>query len=162
MKTPGSFEGDLTTLSTEEMISLRVRLEKEFKARGVKFSVGEIGETVAIDFFNNTPGLSNLQRAPTGTKNVDALSRNGERYSIKTIKDGSKTGTVYPDPTDKQKQLFEHLLLVQLNEAYELEMLYQFSWLEFTKVRQWDKTMNAWYVPKTQKALKEGEKIYGK
>jgi len=151
---------DLRNLSEEDLLSFRIELDKEFKNRGIKFSTGEVGETIAIDFFNSKAGLSNLQKAPTGTKNVDALSRNGERYSIKTIKDGSKTGTVYPDPYNKEQQLFEYLLMVLLNEDYELEGLYRFSWKQFLEIRQWDKTMNAWYIPKTLKALKLGEKIY--
>ena len=155
-----TFKIDFQKISDDEIISLRTQLEKEFKKRKIKFTVGEIGETVAISFFNNKPGLDNLQRAPTGTKNVDALSRRGERYSIKTIKDGSKSGTIYPDSETKDKQLFEYLLLVQLNEDFELKALHRFSWNQFLEVRQWDKTMNAWYVPKTQKALTKGECIY--
>lgn len=151
------FVVDFKKFSDDDLISLRVQLDKECKERKLKFTTAELGEKVAIDFFNNTPGLDNLQRAPTGTKNVDALSRKGERYSIKTIKDGNKSGTIYPDRDEKEKQLFEYLLLVLLNEDYELSGLYKFSWKQFWDVKQWDRTMNAWYVPKTQKALKESE-----
>lgn len=153
---------DFSGKSDTEIISMRIQIEKEFKKRKIKFSVGEIGETIAIDYFNSTAGFSNLLRAPVGTKNVDALSRNGERYSIKTIKDGNKTGTVYPDTLDKTKQLFEYLLLIQINDDFELQSLHRFSWQQFVDVRQWDKTMNAWYVAKTQKALGRGEKVYEK
>jgi hypothetical protein len=156
------FEIDYPSLSESELFSIKVSLEKEFKRRNMKFSTGDIGEMIAITHFNKTSGLSNLQKAPTGTKNVDALCRSGERYSIKTIKDGNKTGTVYSDSIEKKKQLFEHLLIVQINEDYELEALHRFTWKQFLKVRKWDKTMNAWYVAKTQKALSSGEKIYGK
>lgn len=154
------FEINFKSISDDEIISLRTEIEKEFKKRKIKFSAGEIGETVAIDFFNNTPGLDNLQKAPTGTKAVDALSRRGERYSIKTIKNGSKSGTIYPDPVNKEKQLFEYILLVLLNEDFKLKSLYRFSWTQFLEVKQWDKTMNAWYIPKTQKAVKLGETLY--
>ena len=153
---------DFSEKPDSEIVSLRIQIEKEFKKRNIRFSVGEVGETIAIDYFNTTAGLSNLQKAPTGTKNVDALSRSGERYSIKTIKDGSKTGTVYPDPVDNNKQLFEFLLIVQIDEDYELKSLHRFSWQQFVSARQWDKTMNAWYIGKTTKALNIGEKIYDK
>ena len=156
------FSLDFNKISDDEIISLRVQIEKEFKRRKIKFSSGEIGEKIAIDFFNNTPGLDNLQRAPTGTKNVDALSRKGERYSIKTIKDGNKSSTVYPDREDKVKQLFEYILIVQLNDDFELEGLHRFSWKIFMEVRQWDITMKAWYISRSQKALKEGECLYEK
>ncbi len=154
------FAIDFKKISDEDILLLRIQLDKECKKRKIKLTTAEIGEKRAIDFFNVTPRLDNLQRAPVGTKNVDALSRKGERYSIKTIKDGNKSGTVYPDKDKKEKQLFEHLLLVLLNEDYALKALYRFSWKQFWKVKQWDSTMNAWYVPKTQKAFKEGECVY--
>jgi hypothetical protein len=146
--------------TNEDIIAFRIQIEKEFKKRGIKFNVGDIGEILAIKHFNDTPGLSNLQKAPTGTKNVDALSRNGERYSIKTIKEGNKTGTVYPDNTNKEKQLFEYLLLVQIDDDYKIISLHRFSWEQFNKIKQWDKTMNAWYISKSHKALSQGELIY--
>jgi len=153
---------DFEKLSDSELFAIRILIDKEFKSRGIKFNVGEMGEQIAINYFNNTPGLANLQKAPTGTKNVDALSRNGERYSIKTIKDGNKSGTIYPDPNDKEKQLFEYLLLVQINDDYKLQMLHRFSWEQFFTIKQWDKTMNAWYISKSRKALSQGELIYEK
>lgn len=153
---------DLEGKSNEELISLRVQLEKEFKKRKIKFTVGEIGETIAIDFFNNKPGLDKLQRAPPGTKTADAFSRKSDRYSIKTIQYGIKTGTIYPDPIDKDKQLVEYILIVLLDDDFVLKSLYRFSWKQFIEVRKWDKTMNAWYIPKTQKALIKGECIYKK
>ncbi len=151
---------NLKSLTDEELISLRVSIDKEFKKRKIKFSAGEIGEQLVISHFNNTPGLSNLLKAPTGTKNVDALSRHGERYSIKTIKDGSKTGTIYPDKENSKKILFEFLLIVVMNEDYEIQSLHRFTWKQFEKVRQWDKTMNAWYVSKAETRLTQGECIY--
>lgn len=151
---------DLKKLQIEELISLRIQLDKEFKRRKEKFSVGDFGEILAIKHFNNTPGLSNLQKAPTGTKNVDALSRKGERYSIKTIKDGGKTGTIYPDSENDKTQLFEFILVVLLDDDYELAALYSFSWKQFVKVRQWDKTMNAWYISKASNRLKQGKCVY--
>lgn len=153
---------DLGKLSDDEILALRMQIEKEFKKRKIKFTAGDYGEKVAIDFFVNTPGFDNLQKAPTETKNVDALSRKGDRYSIKTIKDGNKSGTIYPDRSDKNKQLFEYLLIVLLDDEYGLKALYRFSWAEFWEVKQWDTTMNAWYVPKTNKALSQGQKLYEK
>ena len=73
------------SLSDDELILLRAALEVEMRKRGLGFSVGQIGESLVIRHFNSTPGLPNLLPAPTGTKNVDALSRNGDRFSIKTV-----------------------------------------------------------------------------
>lgn len=151
---------DLTKFSDEEVFFLKTQVEKECARRNLKFDVGDVGELISINFFNNKPGLEKLQKAPTGTKNVDALSRKGDRYSIKTIKKGSKTGTIYPDPEDENKQLFEYLLIVILDDDFGLKSIHRFSWKVFGEVRMWDKTMRAWYVPKTNKALNQGEVIH--
>ena len=144
---------DVKLLTTDELISLRIEIEREMHARGISFSVGDVGEKIAIDYFKKTPTLSNLIAAPPGAKNVDALSRNGERYSIKTIQHGHKTGTIYPDEKEPDKQLFEYLLIVKLHPDFTMDALYQFSWNQFLKVRAWDKRMNAWYVPLSKNSL---------
>lgn len=150
----------VSTLNDEGLIFLRILVGTEMARRGISIDVGELGEKLAIDFFNSTSGLSNLMRAPKGAKNVDALSRNGERYSIKSILKAKKTGTIYPDSHNPDKQLFEHLLLVCLNSKYQLSSIYCFTWEEFLKARAWDKRMNAWYVPVSEKRLKLAEKLF--
>src|SRR5580658_9294386 len=125
---PSVGDAELGKLSDEKLIRLRARIDTEIRKRGLKFSVGEIGESLAIAHFNATKNLPKLLRAPRGTKNVDALSREGERYSIKTVMDAKKTGTIYPDATDRHKQLFEHLLIVRLSQALEVEAIYRLSW----------------------------------
>jgi hypothetical protein len=133
-------------LPDDELVLLRASLRAEMRKRGVADSVGAVGELLAIEHFRKTSGLPKLQLAPRGTKNVDALSRDGDRYSIKTVCDGSKTGTVYPDPDEHDKQLFEYLLIVRLSEDWSLKSIHQLTWADFVKVRSWDKRMKAWYV----------------
>lgn len=84
-----------------------------------------MGEQLVVEYFNKTPGLPNLLRAPRGTKNVDALSREGDRYSIKPLWKAKKTGAVYPDSHDKDKQLFEFILIIQLRDKWSLLTIYQ-------------------------------------
>ncbi len=153
------FKGKLPTLSDDELIALRAALEVEMRKRGIAFSVGDIGEKGAIEHFRKTPGLPNLQAAPTGTKNVDALSRNGDRYSIKTIWKGKKTGTIYPDPDSPNRQLFEYLLVVRLGKEMTVESIHEFTWLEFLGARCWDKRMSAWYVPISVKSMTKSTRI---
>ena len=83
----------IDSFSDDDLILLRANLDKEMRRRGIAFSVGEVGEKLAINHFRSTPGLPKLQAAPKGTKNVDALSRGGDRYSIKTVCTAKKTGT---------------------------------------------------------------------
>ena len=143
----------LESMSDENLTDLRANLEVEMRRRGLEFSIGDIGESLILDHFNSTPGLPMLQLAPTGTKNIDAISRDGERYSIKTVKKAKKTGTIYPDRENQHKQLFEFLLIAKLDDELKLIALHEFSWDHFTNVRSWDKRMSAWYVPYTMKAL---------
>lgn len=150
---------DLKNLGESELFELRVRVENEFKRRGISFGVGYRGESLAIDYFNKTPGLPTLQEAPPGTKNVDAISRDGERYSIKSIKTGSKTGTVYPDEFNPSKVLFEYMLIIKLDSAYQLESIYRVSWSTFQSIKAWDKRMSAWYVPFNVSRMKMAEQI---
>lgn len=136
---------DLSTLEDVELVRLRAALDVEMKRRKLALSVGAMAEQLAIQFFNGTSGRPNLQAAPVGTTNVDALSRKGERYSIKGILNAKKTGTVYPD-SDKDKQLFEYMLIVKLTKDWSLQAIYEMDWKTFCECRSWDKRMNAWYV----------------
>jgi len=146
---------DLVALGDAELLRLRARLHGELKRRGLSLSVGQVAEKLAIEYFGATAGCSNLIEAAVGTANVDALSRRGDRYSIKGVLDARKTGTVYPDAEDPQRQLFEYLLIVQLNQDWSLQAIYEFDWLTFVQCRSWDKRMNAWYVGLSGKALSQ-------
>ncbi|MBV9656734.1 MAG: hypothetical protein JO295_01365 [Verrucomicrobia bacterium] len=143
----------LEELPDEELLLLRASVRAEMRKRGLADSVGAVGEQLAIEHFRKTPGLPKLQPSLRGTKNVDAISRSGERFSIKTVCEGSKTGTIYPESDDPEKQLVEHILIVRLADDWSLKSIHQLSWAAFLKVRAWDKRMNAWYVPISGRTL---------
>ena len=82
--------GILEKLSDNELVLLRAGLDAEMRMRGIAFTVGGVGERLVIEHFQKTSGLPKLQAAPRGTKNVDALSRNGDRYTIKARCNASK------------------------------------------------------------------------
>lgn len=149
----------LANLSDRELMQFRAAVEAEMAKRGVAYSVGDIGERLAIHFFNETRGLPSLTPAASGTKNVDALSREGERYSIKTLQKAKKTGTVYPDSNDPDRQLFEWILVVRLHTDYTLASIHRFSWDKFVELRRWDKRMNAWYLNPSSNVLSCGEAL---
>jgi hypothetical protein len=153
---------ELVKFSDQELLLLRASLRGEMRKRGMADSVGAVGEQLAIEHLRKTPGLPKLQLSPHGTKNVDALSRNGERFSIKTVCEGSKTGTIYPEADDRKRQLFEHMLIVKLSEDWSLQSIHQLSWSAFVKVRSWDKRMNAWYVAYCARTLTAGTLLYSK
>lgn len=129
---------DLTHLPDDDLLQLRAAVEVEMRIRGLALTVGAVGERLAIGHFNKFPGCPNLQAAPTGTANIDAISRKGETYSMKTVCKGKKTGTVYPDTDAPDKQLFEFILIVELNEDWTLDRVYEFDWQGFVANRAWD------------------------
>lgn len=143
----------LAGLSNLEILRVRAAVAAELKRRGLASNVGQAAEALAIAYYNGTPGRPNLQPAPVGTQNVDALSRKGDRYSIKGALGGRKTGTVYPDRDDREKQLFEYLLVVQIDDDWQLLSIHEFDWRTFCEVRSWDSRMNAWYVGLAAKTL---------
>jgi len=127
--------------------------------------VGERGEFLAIEYFNGTSGLSNLQAAPEGTQNVDALSRRGERYSIKTITEpGRTTGVFYgcgnKDDKNLPDQKFEFVLVVIIGKNLELKHIYEFTWKQFLNHRKWHSTMKAWSLSITKKISEAVNKIF--
>lgn len=136
-------------MADEGLLQLRAKLRAEMRKRGIADSVGAIGEQLAIEHFRKTSGLPKLSPSSLNTKNVDANSNRGERYSIKThciTSKAKKTGTIYPDRQERDKQLFEYLLIVRLGDDWSLDSIYQLSWADFVKVRSWDNCMSAWYV----------------
>lgn len=149
----------LANMAGASLVKLRAQIEVEMRRRKLGFSVGEIGETLVIEHYTNNPDLPTLQTAPTGTKNVDALSRDGERYSIKSIWHAKKTSTIYPDPKKRDKQLFEYIVIAQMSNDLTLKAIYEFTWDEFTIVRNWDSRMSAWYISCSTKALSKAKKI---
>ena len=126
--------------------------------------VGERGEFLAIETYNNTPGLPGLQAAPEGTKNVDAISRKGERYSIKTITEpGKTTGVFYGcgniDDKDLPNQNFEYVLIVIIGKDFQLKNIYELTWDQFLNNRKWHSIMTAWNLSVTKKLLEDANKI---
>jgi len=123
------------------------------RRRKVAFTLGQYGEELAVQFFKSTPGCPNLQAASTGTAKIDAISRKGDRYSIKTICSAKKTGAIYPDAKKTDEKLFDYLLVVKVGPDWALECIYEFSWDQFVECRSWDTHMNAWYVSASIKKL---------
>jgi hypothetical protein len=152
---------ELEKLTTTELIKAYSEIISLLKERGVirtKNLLGDLGEFLAIEHFNNTSGLPNLQAAPPGTQNIDAISRNGERYSIKSTT-GNLTGVFYglepPESNLKDKQKFEYVLIVSFNGNYELEKIIQLDWEHFLLFKRWHKTMRAWNLSLTKNLLEK-------
>lgn len=141
---------------------------RELKARKIitnKNITGELGEYLVINHYCNTPTLTRLQRAPAGTKNVDALSTQGDRYSIKTIT-SKTTGSFYDlEPkgsTTKDKQVFEYLVIAILDENFVLDKILELEWNDFIQHKSWNSRMKNWNVVVTQKLISEVKVVFDK
>lgn len=126
--------------------------------------VGERGEFLAIETYNKTPNLPGLQAAPEGTQNVDAISRKGERYSIKTITEpGKTTGVFYGcgniDDKELPGQKFEYVLIVIIDKDFQLKNIFEINWKQFLDNRKWHSTMKAWNLSVTQRLIATANKI---
>ena len=122
---------DLKKLSIKELVKLispNSDVHKELRRRGVlrtKNTTGELGEYFTVDLYNNNPKLPNLFLPDPGVKNIDVLSRDGERYSIKTVT--SRKGTTgsfwNPESIENNDKTFDILnsdpqLINQYIETY--------------------------------------------
>lgn len=143
-------DSDLAKLTTDELIELYARIPNALKERGVIRTnnfLGDLGEYIAIQHYNTTPGLPKLQAAPAGTQNVDAMSRNGERYSIKATRSNG-TGVFYGlgDPASQQidKQKFEYVIIVQFFDNFRVRRILELTWDQFLQYKRWHSRMRAW------------------
>lgn len=156
----------LNELTDKEIISLYSDIITELKTRNIirsKNLLGDLGEYLAIDHYCNTPGLPNLQAAPQGTQNIDAISRKGERYSIKSTS-GNLTGVFYglndPESTETDTQKFEYVIIVIFSNNFKLDSILEIPWSLFLKHKKWHKTMRAWNLSVTKKLKEEATIIF--
>lgn len=156
---------DFSTEELAKLISPSSGAYIELVNRGVlrtKNVVGELGEYYAVNYFNNNPKLPNLSFAPPGVQNVDALSRNGEIYSIKTVTSRKGTTGSFWDPEsiDKNERKFNYLLIVVLDQSYTLDVILQLNWEDFFRFKKYNKRMNNYNISLTKKLFEEVSVIY--
>lgn len=159
---------ELTSLKTSELVSLYSSVIKELKARAVIRTnnvIGELGEFLAIEHYNRTAGLPTLAAAPISTENIDAISRKGDRYSIKSTT-GKITGVFYglepKGSIEPDKQKFEYVIICRFNDDYELEEILEMDWQTFLKHKRWHSRMNAWNLSLTKDTCSDCKVIFRK
>lgn len=159
---------DLTVLNTAEIVSLYCKVIKELKVRNVIRTnnvIGDLGEYLAIEHYNKTTGLPTLVAAPIGTENIDAISRKGDRYSIKSTS-GTVTGVFHglepKGSTIQDKQKFEYVIICKFNGDYELEEILEMDWETFLQHKRWHSRMKAWNLSLTKKVCSDCKVIFQK
>ncbi len=157
------------SLSHTEVIDYYSQITKELKRRDIirtKNITGELGEYIAVDYYTKTPNLPNLQFAPPSTENIDAISRKGERYSIKTITNKGSTGVFYGLPSQDSNEIptqkFEYVIIVKLTDNFELEKILELTWAEFLVNKKWHSRMQAWKLSYSNKLMDSVTNIYSK
>ena len=155
----------LSVQELAKLISPSSDAHLELKDRGIlrtKNVVGELGEYYAVDFYNNNSDLPNLSFAPPGVQNVDALSRNGELYSIKAVTSRKGTTGSFWDPEsiEANKQKFHFLLIVVLDNDYSLDMILELTWDDFFKFKKYNKRMNNYNISLTNQLFGEVKVVF--
>jgi hypothetical protein len=152
-------------MKTEELWTVYSKVVNELKTRNAirtRNVTGERGEQLAIELYKSKAGYPKLQAAPEGTKNVDALSRSGERYAIKTIMFPNRTTGVFYGITEDPKQTpkFEYLIIVTLDNSYQLKQVIEIDWNTFLKYKKWHSRMRAYNISLTKDLLKQAVARY--
>lgn len=157
---------DLKALKDEEIVQLYSDAIKELKERNIirtKNVIGDLGEYLAIKTYCNTPGLPNLAYAPVGTQHIDAISRAGERYSIKSTTNtttGVFTGLNKKGSQAIDRQVFEYVIICKFDDDCKLEAIYEINWETFMKYKRWHTTMGAWNLGITKDLIADSKVIY--
>jgi hypothetical protein len=157
---------NISEFSNTELISFYRDILKELKNRQVIRTnnfIGEIGEYLVIEFYNNTKGCPKLQAVPPSTKNIDAIGKDGERYSIKCTT--RKTTSVFyginhKDSREPQKQLFEYVIIISLNTDLEINLILEINWELFLKYKYWHSRMKAWNIHITNALIGDAKVLY--
>lgn len=152
--------------STEDLVKIYSQILAELKQRQVirtKNLIGDMGEYLVIDYYNKTPGLPKLTIAPPGTKSIDAISRDGKRYAIKSTS-STLTGVFYglnpPESSEPNEQIFDYVIIALFGDNFNITRIVELTWLQFLKYKKWHSTMSAWNLTVTKRVLQEGKIIY--
>ena len=144
-----------------ELLS-KMREDELIRSKNV---TGDLGEYIVIDYYTKTKGLPKLQFAPPSTKNIDAISVNGERYSIKCTTTNT-TGAFYGINKDADiasiKPLFEYVVVIKLDKNYQPEFILELNWETFFKHKHWHSRIGAYNLVITNSLIVDGKLVYKK
>ena len=157
-------------LSAKELfykISPDSEVHNELRRRGIlrtKNLVGEIGEYYVFDFFKSNSNLTNPIKPPPNVQNIDFYGMNGKSYSIKTVSSRKGTTGSFWNPEDVKKNIktFDFLIIVILNNSYELDLLLELTWNDFFKFKKFNKRMNNHNISITKNLIESVKILSGK
>jgi len=159
---------DFSKYSGIELIKIYGNLLEQMRKNHMirsKNVTGDLGEYIVVDYYGRTKGLPKLQFAPPSTKNIDAISVNGERYSIKCVTTNT-TGAFYGLEKDSNiesvKPLFEYIVVVKLDNTYQPEFILELDWETFFKHKHWHSRIGAYNLIITKSLIQNSKVIFEK
>lgn len=155
-------------LNDDELWSQYSYVLKELKRRNLvrsKNIVGDKGEFLAEKIYNSIPNEPKPQLVFKGTQNVDAISRNGKTYNIKTITMPNRTTSVFyglePRGSDKpDAKTFDYVILVILDRDLNPKEVLEINWDTFIKLKSWHSRMNAWNLSINEELRKSARRVF--
>lgn len=157
---------DIEHLTDEELVLMLSNLMQVLKVRGLirtKNVVGDLGEYLAIGYYNTAENLPRLTVAAANTPHYDALDEQGRRYTIKAAT-GQRTSCFHLGPTLGTPEFgparFDILVIIVLTDAYRVRRIKEYSWEDFLRVKEWSDTQNGWYVRLSGAALQQGRTVF--
>lgn len=157
---------DFSNLSKAELIEAYGSILDEMRTKNLirtKNVTGDLGEYLVVDYYTKTKGLPKLQFAPTSTKNIDAISTGGDRYSIKcttTNTTGSFWGIQKDAAFSETKPLFEYVVIIKLDKSYRMELMLELSWETFFKHKRWRSRIKAYQLTITTALIEDSKVIF--
>ena len=104
-----------------------------------------------------------MAAAPSGTENIDAVSRKGDRYSIKSTSK-NVTGVFYglqeKGSLIKDERKFEYVIICKFDDNYELQTILEMDWNAFQRNKKWYGRMKAWNLTLSKAVYNECKVIY--
>lgn len=154
---------NMTIAEGLEEYSKLMKMFKKRKATRTNNFVGDIGESIAIEHYNNSPSLPNLRLVEIGMKNIDAISDTDERYSIKATR--TSMTSVFnclndPDSDMPQEQLFEYVVIVMFEKDMKLKAIYEVDWEAFMSLKKWNTSKRAYYLNVSNVLKRKAKVIY--
>lgn len=142
----------MQNLSNNDLVNLYSLITKELRNRKVvrsKNIIGDLGEHILKNHFNVSKDLPNLILMPPSNKSIDAIDIKNKTYAIKTTT-GKTTSVFYglnpPEIKEENQKLFDYLLILKLNENFEICKIYQLEWENFLTHKKWHSRMQAWNI----------------
>ena len=155
---------ELKNLNDQELVKLYPEVLKELKKRNIIRTnnfAGELGEYFAEKLYKESAELPTIQLNLKGTKNIDATSIRGERYAIKSRKNGYSTGVFHSLPGINDGVVyFEYLVFVIFNDDFLLKEVYELTWDQFLIYRKIKKPENKFFISLNKDIKENIKRVY--